>query len=125
MSKTHIQSNIQINVDKNIKYIIEFLMKIHPYSLIPYASCEGDINIYKKNKFAGSAYIVLIVRKLSDLDDFVKKLNYQNSYNFKIEYHPCTDKIYSIVSHFRISWNPNYNTIINNELKQMIKSLQL
>ena len=69
----HEQCDVSISIDKNIQYIIKYILTEHTHTLIPFGSCEGDGDEEISSEFP-SAYIGLIVKDLDMLDKFFSEI---------------------------------------------------
>lgn len=110
----HEQCNVSIPIDNNIQYIVKYILTEYPYTLIPFASCEGNVDEVITTEFP-SAYIGLIVTDLDMLDKLFSEI-FGNVPNVIINY-----SLYNGVRQYVIRWagcNSSYfNDISKNKFK--------
>jgi hypothetical protein len=106
----HEQCDVVIPVDKNIQYIVKYILTEYAHRLIPFGSCEGDIDEEEYQ----SAYIGLIVKDLDMMDKFFSEI-FGDVPNAIIHY-----SNFNGVRQYIIRWNASNTEHCNNIAKNRL-----
>ena len=105
----HKQGKVTFEADATLVPLIQYILNHYPYQAFTLASCEGDEGHYVIN----FAYIMLVVRELSTLDNIIEEIFDDADVITTVEYSKDT-----LSRSFTIRWDQSFN-------KQLIEYVEI
>jgi hypothetical protein len=121
IQKIHESAKCTVDVDSDVQPLMQFILDTYAFGLVPFASCQGNIESTHENPSVDAAYLSLIVRDMHAFDTFLQgvfrgvvklkvELSYKKGFSQKL-------------AEYRLEWPASFNKTITSNISNLTEDL--